>query len=142
MRIKRDDLEKWLDAENLNTVIKGGVIKISQGEEGKPYYKIMRVVGIKLLDSYQLTRERHTNIWIKMYESDPKNARSFKMKTISNQDITSDEFDEWRQMQDDPSNLQIARHEIISVTKNISEMRKKFNSLSMIRYQAEKSLFD
>lgn len=114
-------------------MIKGGFIKISQGEEGKPYYKIMRVVGIKMLDDYMFGK-KSTNIWIKVYETDIKNARSFKMKMISNQDITNDEFEHWKQMQDDSSNLTIAWHEIISVTKNIGEMRKKFNSLAMMKY--------
>lgn len=44
-------------------------------------------------------------------------------------------------MQDDSSSTIIARHEILTITKNITEMRKRYNSLKMMNYQSERALF-
>lgn len=84
MRIKRDDLEKWIDADDLEQVIWGGFVKINQGEgNNQTIYKIMRVVGLKTLTPYYFGK-KETSKWIKMYEFDIKIAKSFKMKLISN----------------------------------------------------------
>ena len=141
MRIKRDDLEKWIDADDLEHVIWGGFVKINQGEgNNQTIYKIMRVVGLKTLTPYYFGK-KETSKWIKMYEFDIKIAKSFKMKLISNQEISEQEFDHWKQMQDDSSSTIIARHEILTITKNITEMRKRYNSLKMMNYQSERALF-
>uniref|UniRef100_A0A7S3AQ33 Plus3 domain-containing protein n=1 Tax=Haptolina ericina TaxID=156174 RepID=A0A7S3AQ33_9EUKA len=119
IRLKRDQLEKWLNEPYFETALIGSFVRIGIGNrEGRPMYRVAEIVGVKdNFRQYALGEKKTTKrLELKIGES----KRFFQISYVSNADFEMTELDKYTRIMQD---YKLAGKTMSEIENKVTELK-------------------
>lgn len=142
MRIRRTDVEKWVNEEFLERVLKDSYVKINigSGRDGKTNYRVGKIIDFRKRDRPYPFGKGQTNLMLKVAHG--KSTKTFKLNFISNSDIDKYEMETWIKAMESGNMELPAPREVHTKYEQIKQYRMRMSSPEQMNKNREKLIDD